>query len=136
MKHKIDHPVDVLPGSLVEAVRAFIVARAIRNARGQQAGHASMLVNASRFTDVQGRLRSRIADVVARIRDAVAVDAGKGPAALRNPEIAALHATWKREFADADGADWPSVQARLHEVLGGGPRGRGQRLQARPGAGL
>jgi len=117
MKHKIDHPVDVLPGSLVEAVRAFIVARAIRNARGQQAGHASMLVNASRFTDVQGRLRSRIADVVARIRDAVAVDAGKGPAALRNPEIAALHATWKREFADADGADWPSVQARLHEVL-------------------
>lgn len=117
MKHKIDHPVDVLPGSLVEAVRAFIVARAIRNARGQQAGHASMLVNASRFTDVQGRLRSRIADVVARIRDAVAVDAGKGPAALRNPEIAALHATWKREFDDAEGADWPSVQARLHEVL-------------------
>ncbi|MBN7786962.1 Z1 domain-containing protein [Ponticoccus gilvus] len=117
IKHKIDHPVDVLPGSLVEAVRAFIVARAIRNARGQQAGHASMLVNASRFTDVQGRLRSQIADVVARIRDAVAVDAGKGPAALRNPEIAALHATWKREFADAEGADWPSVQARLQEVL-------------------
>lgn len=117
MKHKIDHPVDVLPGSLVEAVRAFIVARAIRNARGQQAGHASMLVNASRFTDVQGRLRSRIADVVARIRDAVAVEAGKGPAALRNPEIAALHATWKREYADAEGADWPSVHAGLHEVL-------------------
>lgn len=117
MKHKIDHPVDVLPGSLVEAVRAFIVARAIRNARGQQAGHASMLVNASRFTDVQGRLRLRIVDVVARIRDAVAVDAGKGSAALRNPEIAALHATWKREFADAEGGDWPSVQARLHEVL-------------------
>ena len=117
MKHRIDHPVDVLPGSLVEAVRAFIVARAMRNARGQQAGHASILVNASRFTDVQGRLRSRIADVVARIRDAVAVDAGKGPAALRNPEIAALHATWKREFADAEGGDWPSVQARLHEVL-------------------
>ncbi|WP_416881176.1 Z1 domain-containing protein, partial [Marivita sp.] len=116
MKHKIDHPVDVLPGSLIEAVRAFIVARAIRNARGQQAGHASMLVNASRFTDVQGRLRSRIADVVARIRDVVAVEAGKGSAALRNPEIAALHATWKREFADAEGGDWPSVQARLHEV--------------------
>lgn len=117
MKHKIDHPVDVLPGSLVEAVRAFIVTRAIRNARGQQAGHASMLVNASRFTDVQGRLRSQISDVVARIRDAVVVDAGKGPAALRNPAIAALHATWKREFADEEGADWLSVQARLHEVL-------------------
>ena len=49
MKHKIDHPVDVLPGSLVQAVRAFIVSRAIRNARGQQAAHASMLINASRI---------------------------------------------------------------------------------------
>ncbi|MDN2565220.1 Z1 domain-containing protein [Aquibium sp. A9E412] len=117
MKHKIDHPVDVLPESLVQAVRAFVVARAIRNARGQQAAHASMLVNASRFTDVQGRLRSRVADVVGRIRDAVAVDGGKGHAALRNPEIAALHAVWEAEYANAEGADWSDVQARLHEVL-------------------
>ncbi|MRX50282.1 endonuclease [Paracoccus sp. S-4012] len=117
MKHKIDHPVEVLPESLVRAVRAFIIARAIRNARGQQAAHASMLINASRFTDVQGRLRSRVADVVGRIRDAVAVDAGKGRAALRNPEIAVLHEVWTAEYAEADGADWPAVQARLHEVL-------------------
>ena len=115
MKHKIDHPVDVLPGSLVQAVRAFIVSRAIRNARGQQAAHASMLINASRFTDVQGRLRSQVADVVGRIRDAVAVDAGKGCAALNNPEIAKLHAVWQQEYADD--ADWADVQTRLHEVL-------------------
>jgi len=117
MKHKIGHPVDVLPDSLVRAVRAFIVARAIRNARGQQSSHASMLVNASRFTDVQGRLRSRVADVVGRIRDAVAVDGGKGRAALKNPEIAALHEVWMAEYADAESADWSEVQARLHEVL-------------------
>lgn len=117
MKHKIDHPVDVLPESLIRAVRAFVVARAIRNARGQQAAHASMLINASRFTDVQGRLRSRVADVVDRMRDAVAVDGAKGKVALRNPEIAALHAVWESEFAEAEGADWPTVQARLHEVL-------------------
>jgi hypothetical protein len=115
MKHKIDHPVDVLPGSLVQAVRAFIVSRAIRNARGQQAAHASMLINASRFTDVQGRLRSQVADVVGRIRDAVAVDAGKGRAALNNPEIAALHSAWLQEYAEE--ADWADVQPRLHEVL-------------------
>jgi hypothetical protein len=116
-KHKINHPVDVLPDSLVRAVRTFIVSRAIRNARGQQASHASMLVNASRFTDVQGRLRSQIADVVGRIRDAVAVDGGKGRSAMLNPEIAALQAVWEAEYANAEGADWPTVQARLHEVL-------------------
>lgn len=115
--HKMDHPVDTLPDSLVRAVRAFIVARAIRNARGQQASHASMLVNASRFTEVQGRLRLRIADVVSLIRDAVAVDGAKGPAAMRNPEIAALHSVWDAEYGDAEGPAWPEVQARLHEVL-------------------
>ncbi|GLI25282.1 hypothetical protein GGQ86_005178 [Xanthobacter flavus] len=117
MRHKIDRPVDVLPESLIRAVRAFIVARAIRNARGQQSAHASMLINASRFTDVQGRLRSRVADVVDRMRAAVAVDGAKGKAALHNPEVAALHAVWESEFAEAEGADWPTVQARLHEVL-------------------
>lgn len=117
IQHKINHPVDVLPGSLIRAVRAFIVARAIRNARGQQAAHASMLINASRFTDVQGRLLARVADLVGRIRDAVAVDGGKGIAALRNPEIAALHAIWQTEFVNAAGPDWLLIQARLHEVL-------------------
>ena len=117
MRHKIDCPVDVLPESLIRAVRAFIVARAIRNARGQQSAHASMLINASRFTDVQGRLRSRVADVVDRMRAAVAVDGAKGKAALHNPEVAALHAVWESEFAEAEGADWPTIQARLHEVL-------------------
>jgi hypothetical protein len=60
-------------------------------------------------------LRSQVADVVGRIRDAVAVDAGKGRAALSNPEIAALHAVWQQEYAEE--ADWADVQPRLHEVL-------------------
>lgn len=117
MKHKIDHPVDALPKSLVQAVKVFIVARAIRNARGQQDDHASMLVNASRFTDMQGRLRSRISDVVSRIRDAVTVEAGKGSKALKNPEIAALYAVWEQEYAASEGASWPAIQARLNEVM-------------------
>jgi len=116
MQHKIDHPVETLPRSLERAVRAFIVARAIRNLRGQQAEHASMLINASRFTDVQGKIRARVADLVGRIRDAVAVDAGKGQAALRNSEIAALQEVWKAEFSDAE-ASWPAIQGKLYEVL-------------------
>ncbi|MEC9346638.1 MAG: Z1 domain-containing protein [Pseudomonadota bacterium] len=117
MRHKIDHPVDTLPPSLEKAVRTFFVARAIRNARGQQASHASMLVNASRFTAVQGKLRSEIAELVDRIRNAVAVDAGKGRAALRNPEIAELHAVWEAEYSNAEDADWSIVLPRLHETL-------------------
>ena len=110
MKHKIDHPVDVLPGSLVEAVRAFVVARAIRNARGQQAGHASMLVNASRFTDVQGRLRSRIADVLARQpgNGTATYYAGLGQAQIGRADRA--FPLWRRLWEDSpDGAPWLQV---------------------------
>ncbi|KXV60615.1 endonuclease [Acetobacter tropicalis] len=117
IKHTINQPVDVLPASLMQAIRTFIVARAIRNARGQLASHASMLINVSRFTEVQGKLRSMVTDVVSHIRDAVVVDGGKDHAALKNPEIAALHAVWKAEYEDVEGIDWAQVQTRLHDVL-------------------
>lgn len=119
MRHTITHELDSLPGSLVEALRAFIISRAIRNHRGQEASHASMLINASRFTDVQGRIRTRVADAVGKIREAVAVDGAKGKAALRNAEIAGLHAVWEREYSGLADIDWPGVQSRLHEVLTG-----------------
>ncbi|MBN8726242.1 MAG: Z1 domain-containing protein [Xanthomonadales bacterium] len=117
MRHKIDQRIEMLPESLIDAVRTFIVARAIRNARGHHASHASMLINVSRFTDVQGRLRTEVVDVVDRIRDAVVVDAGKGRTALRNPEIRALHETWEREYSDLEPHDWLTIQSHLHEVL-------------------
>jgi hypothetical protein len=117
LSHKIDHSLDVLPESLIEAIRTFILSRAIRNLRGQASQHASMLVNASRFTDVQGRLRSKIGDVVERIRHAVQVDAGKGAAALKNPELAALHATWSRQYSSASSEEWRDIQSKLYEVV-------------------
>lgn len=118
IKHKIHQEVDALPDSLVRAVRTFVVARAIRNARGQHREHASMLINVSRFTDVQGRVKARVADIIGKIKDAVAVDGGKTEgAALRNPEIAALYEVWRKEYRDAEPQDWSQVQRRLHEVL-------------------
>lgn len=117
MKHKINRPVDALPDSLARSIRTFFVARAIRNVRGQAASHASMLINASRFTDVQGRLRSKVADLVSRIRDAVAVDGAKRSAAHYNPEIEALYKVWEAEFSNAADCSWEEVQPRLHEVL-------------------
>lgn len=114
LKHKIDHDLTALPPSLIWAIRCFIVARAIRNLRGQAGAHASMLVNVSRFTEMQGRIRSMIGDVLEKIRNAVMVDAGKGKAALKNVEIAALAEVCAAEYPEAD---WAEVQAKLYEVM-------------------
>ena len=116
LKHKIDHVLDAIPDSLVWALRAFVLARTIRNLRGQTASHCSMLVNASRFTGIQGQLRNRLHDVLETIQNSVRVNASRGPAALKDPEIAALRAAWQKEFRNS-GPDWPAVQANLLDSI-------------------
>ena len=48
---KKDNIPDFLPDSLKEAIRLFIVATAIRRARGQKRAHSSMLINVSQYVD-------------------------------------------------------------------------------------
>jgi hypothetical protein len=112
IKHKIDHEIEALPASLMRALRAFLLARAIRNLRGQKRSHCSMLVNASRFTDVQGRLRNRLHETLERIQNSVRINASRGTSALQDPEIAELHAVWAQEYADAQ-PNWQAIQDEL-----------------------
>jgi len=51
--HKNDHPFSKLPHSLKEAVLSFLINNAIRTLRGDTKKHRSMLVNISRFNDIQ-----------------------------------------------------------------------------------
>lgn len=116
VKHKIDHELDALPSSLTRALRAFLLARTIRNMRGQKRAHCSMLVNASRFTAVQGRLRNRLHETLERIQHSVRINASRGAAALGDPEIAALYDVCQEEYPDVE-LDWPSIQSELFDAL-------------------
>jgi hypothetical protein len=116
LKHKIDQQIDGLPDSLVKAVRTFVVARAIRLVRGQSGEHASMLVNASRFTGVQQKLRIAIHDRLESIRASLRVNGAlHWSEAGRDPEISALREAWDREYSDA-GETWEQVFGKLHEA--------------------
>lgn len=116
IKHKIDHELDALPSSLTRALRTFLLARTIRNMRGQKAAHCSMLVNASRFTAVQGRLRNRLHETLERIQNSVRVNASRGAAALSDPEVAALHGVWQEEYSETE-FDWLSIQSELLDAI-------------------
>lgn len=113
IKHKKDLVIQGLPASLRTAIRSFILIRAIRLLRGEVRAHNSMLVNASRFTDVQRRIRDMIhADVEnivthVRLQGALAQDK-----ALKDDEIAWLHSIFTDEFADC-GFTWSEVQEKL-----------------------
>ena len=116
LKHRIDHRVTQLPETLEAAVRVFVVARAIRLARGHVGRHNSMLVNVSRFVAVQGQIRNEIHSLVGRIRSSARVNGARPPVqATRDPEIAALHQEFEEHYADSSGVSWADVQLLLHE---------------------
>lgn len=114
LKHTITATIDGLPESLLEALRVFVLGRAIRIARGHDREHCSMLVNATRFTNVQSQIRNELHIALDRIQASIRVF-GALPAtrALKNPELRELQAVWEREFADA-GFDWSQVQSHLN----------------------
>lgn len=117
LKHATDFTVAALPPSLVTAVRAFVVAKAIRIARGQVAMHCSMLVNASIKNAVQRQLRNELHIVLEALQASVRVNGALPPTvALLDPEIHALHDVWVEEYRETTEFDWPTVQVRLHEA--------------------
>ena len=116
IRHKIDHELVALPNSLITALRAFLLSRSIRNLRGHHSSHCSMLVNASRFTAVQGHLRNYLHEALERIQNSVRINASRGAMALNDPEIAELYAVWKEEYSDTE-PNWASIQAELFDSI-------------------
>jgi hypothetical protein len=116
IKHRKDLVIQDLPESLRTAIRTFILVRAIRLLRGQTRAHNSMLVNASRFTDVQKRIRDLIHAEVEQIVTHVRIQGALPPEeALRDNEIARLREIFDEEFADC-GFGWDEIQEKLLEA--------------------
>jgi hypothetical protein len=115
--HKLGHQVPSLPASLIEALRCFLIATAVRDLRGEGATHRSMLVNVSRFTAVQDQvaalLDTELRDIQRDVRNFSHLEPDD---ALRVPSIRRLSETWEREFDDAE-FDWPTIQSALHGAV-------------------
>ncbi|EGR1056681.1 endonuclease [Vibrio cholerae] len=115
IKHKIEHEIYQLPDSLMFALRAFLLSRAIRNLRGQSSSHCSMLVNASRFTRVQTQLKNRLHEALERIQNALRLNSSL-TMALKDPEIKALFDVWEAEYQDTE-FDWDEIQKTVFDAI-------------------
>ncbi len=123
--HKKDHTPGPIPGSLMCALRCFLIACTIRDLRAKSGGtgngggiHRSMLVNVSRFTDVQNRVADALHLELEEMRVAVRLYGELAPpvASARSDEIGALEKTFEEQFAEA-GVSWPEVLRALHEAI-------------------
>ena len=117
--HKITHVPILLPPSLSEAVRCFILVCAVRRARGQERKHNSMLVHVTRFVPVQAHASRLLRDELIALQRRI--EHGDG---ARRPTVREeLRALWEREFVPVSeelGAEagkpvtWEQVDAELH----------------------
>ncbi|HEX6860986.1 MAG TPA: Z1 domain-containing protein [Caulobacteraceae bacterium] len=115
--HKKGDPVHELPPSLYGALNEFIVARAIRNLRGQAGKHCSMLINVSRFVDTQRVVRDFISERQKKIFVAVKANYAKPPPATEtNEHIRALKTAYDTQYADC-GFSWAEVRKALFSAF-------------------
>ncbi|MFG9303722.1 Z1 domain-containing protein [Pseudomonas aeruginosa] len=115
--HKRDAPVHELPPSLYRAFDEFIIARAIRNLRGQASKHCSMMVNVSRFVPVQKAVRDFLSLREKKIREAVLANyAMPEDVSSRNMYMQGLKDAFLAEYADV-GVTWEEVKAALVGVF-------------------
>nr|WP_321328184.1 Z1 domain-containing protein [Alcaligenes faecalis] len=115
--HKRDDSIHELPPSLYRALDEFIVARAIRNLRGQSGKHCSMMVNVSRFVPVQRAVRDFLSLRVKKIREATLANyAMPEDVSSRNIYMQGLKQVFDDEYAGA-GSTWAEVKSALHDVF-------------------
>lgn len=112
-RHRRNLIIDHLPESLLVALRFFILSNTLRDLRGEGNTHRSMLVNVSRFTDVQDQLAGMLDYELREINREIRNYSQLTPAeASRSVKIAAIRSIWEREFGGA-GFEWPDVQRAL-----------------------
>lgn len=115
--HKRDDVISELPPSLYRAVNELIIARAIRNLRGQAKKHCSMMINVSRFVPVQKAVRDFISLREKKIREAVKANYMMPESvSSANLYMQELRATFDAEYAHA-GFTWEEVKFALNDVF-------------------
>lgn len=118
IKHKKTHPVDDLPGSLEAAVMTFYLGTALRLLRNQgRFGPASMLVNVSRFNDIQEKFSELIELFVMSLNGLVAAELSRDFDAPLSAFGGRLRAVWDEEFGGIRPDEtWESVTPWLKAV--------------------
>lgn len=118
LKHKKNEPPPALPNSLLEAIDCFILAKSIRLLRCQENKSHSMMVNASRFTNVQEEIRDLMLDYLRHTQEAINLYAALNESrALQNSVIARIKSVWEFEYSNVAPV-WEEVQLQLREAAG------------------
>jgi hypothetical protein len=120
VKHKIDHNLEGLPLSLYEAIRVFLINVSIRNLRGHNNKHNSMLVHVSRFTIMHITVASEVEEYISSIKRAVRSFARLPSYRHESEHFKDLETTFNKQYVNKDielEYDWDEVLSSLHKCV-------------------
>lgn len=121
-KHNKRLQVDTIPRSLEEAIEAFLLANAIRDIRGHKDDARSMLINVSRFKDVQATVSELVSDYVIELKNAVEFHSRSYADGTPNGSIEKLKKTYIKvyeESAASTDETWDQILPRLAAAVAG-----------------
>jgi hypothetical protein len=116
LTHKREHPVPRLPASLYKAIRVFCLSRAIRVLRGQGTKHCSMMINVSRFNDVQERVLGHVYHHLAALKNSIEVNAAVPLSRITDENVLAFQKDYEDEYKTS-GLSFVRVLKALPEAL-------------------
>lgn len=116
-KHKKDYELPELPDSLKDAVRLFLVNIAIRHLRDQENKHNSMLVHASRFTNVHKNIASNINEYHEKLKQALESDGKKDNSSSINEVICDIKNTFEYHYKDKIEFEWNKIIFKITDII-------------------
>lgn len=118
-KHKKGFEPNELPLSLKEAICAFFITNVIRDLRGQEGTHRSMLINISRFIDVQHEVAKKVDEFVRDFRTEYKSYGKSGKKAEKHSAISFTKNVYEKYYVNlkagkkGDIFDWETIQPNL-----------------------
>lgn len=114
--HKKNIEISYLPDGLKKSIRYFMLTNCIRDILGQEATHRSMMINVSRFVDVQNMLKEKIEAFWNRIKLYAQSYAKQGSAALQFEEVCKLKTVWDEyRLSKIAKVEWEDIQPLLFD---------------------
>jgi hypothetical protein len=116
LKHTKNHKIKELPQTLVDAIHSFFITTTIRDLINGDNGHRSMLINVSRFTNVQDIVSELVNDYVYSLQQDI-MNYSKTPSALNHFRLSQLKTVFDTEFktSDTQTVTWDRLLNRLIE---------------------
>lgn len=109
LSHKSDYKIEALPESMLDAIRLFTLAISVRHLRGQALKHNSMLIHATRFTEVHKQLSRNVESYLDSIKESVIAYGKLNDPSNQSDIILSLESSFNRYY--------PNVEYSFKEIL-------------------